>query len=152
MCNGTGSVIARPTRRIRSRKDYKKKSNHRTNSQDLFDISKVSYQVYSRLNKNEFQVFYKGIIKHLASYDFRRAAASFNYLVELTIGSEQEPEQRLHSELFNVKKNLLDEIIDIYQDKEVMHVSSKNYSDKISKLEKIFQDIYKKYFLETENE
>ncbi len=112
----------------------------------LYDLNRVSCKVYSRLDKNEFQIFAKGILKHLLTFNFRRAAASFNHLIELSVGTGQEPEKRLHNDLLKIKENFIDNLINSNEEGNIEGNLSQEFSSKIEKLTMQLELVYDNYF------
>nr|MBI4156692.1 hypothetical protein [Candidatus Woesearchaeota archaeon] len=112
----------------------------------LYDLNKLPAIVYAKLNKNEFKLFTKGTIKYLLSHDSRRAANSFNYLVSLTLGIEQDVEKKLNKQLHSLKREYLDDLIKYNTNGNSSLNRHADYRSKIQKLSEKFEEVYDQYF------
>ncbi len=131
MCNGSGSVRTE----IR---EVEVMPRH------LIDLNKIPVTIRSRVNKNEFALFSKSIIKYLLTADYKRAASSFNYLIELASGIKQQPEIELTNELNRLRQQYIDDIV---RSREGIEQNlSTDFSRNIAQLTQRLEQIYNKYF------
>lgn len=131
MCNGSGSVRTE----IREVQVMPK---------HLIDLNRVPVTVHSKVNKNEFSIFSRNIIKYIIASDYIRAANSFNYLIELTSRIVQQPEVNLTRELERLRKKHIDDFV--RSDDGIEQNLSEDFSERVTEITRTFEDIYNKYF------
>ena len=94
MCNGSGRVV-----------EYVERRPRRTPG--TFDLEEISRRTVSMLNKNEYELYTRAVIRHLREGDALKTAATFNNLVYFTEGGEQPYIERLHKGLLSLAKEYI---------------------------------------------
>ncbi len=110
----------------------------------LIDLYRIHVTVRSRVNKNEFALFSRNIIKYLIIADYKRAASSFNYLIGLTSEICQQPEVNLTRELKTLRKEYIDDLVT--SEEGIEQNLSVKFSENVAELTQRFEQIYNKYF------
>ena|SRR3989338_10468350 len=131
MCNGSGSV----------RTEIQKVE---VMPKHLIDLNRVPATIHARVNKNEFLLFSRHIIKYIVAADYQRASNSFNYLIELTSRTTQQPEVHFKRELQRLRKEYIDDMVTSQEGVELN--LSEDFSSTVTELTKRFERLYDAYF------